>query len=138
MTKPIKVLELFAGVGGFRIGLENSNSEKYITKWANQWEPSRKAQDAFEVYDYQFPDSLNLNTNVEEIPDKEFAKMGADLIVGGFPCQDYSVARSTKGELGIQGKKGVLFWQIIRATEIIKPKYLILENVDRLLKSLPR
>ena len=135
MTKPITVLELFAGVGGFRIGLENSNSDKYITKWSNQWEPSRKAQDAFEVYDYQFPDSLNLNTNVEEIPDKEFAKMDADLIVGGFPCQDYSVARSTKGELGIQGKKGVLFWQIIRATEIIKPKYLILENVDRLLKS---
>lgn len=56
------------------------------------------------------------------------------MIVGGFPCQDYSVARSKKNEKGIEGKKGVLFWEIIRATEIIKPKYLILENVDRLLK----
>src|SRR5699024_10947467 len=131
----INVLELFAGVGGFRIGLENSNPEKFVTKWSNQWEPSRKSQDAFEVYDYQFPDSLNINEDIEEIPDETLAKMDADLIVGGFPCQDYSVARSKKGELGIQGKKGVLFWQIIRATEIIKPKYLILENVDRLLKS---
>ena len=131
----INVLELFAGVGGFRIGLEASNPEKYITKWANQWEPSRKSQDAFEVYDYQFPDSENINEDIEELPDELFEKMDADLIVGGFPCQDYSVARSRKGELGIQGKKGVLFWQIIRATEIIKPKYLILENVDRLLKA---
>lgn len=131
----INVLELFAGVGGFRIGLEASNPEKFITKWANQWEPSRKSQDAFEVYDYQYPDSDNINEDIEELPDEMFEKMDADLIVGGFPCQDYSVARSRKGELGIQGKKGVLFWQIIRATEIIKPKYLILENVDRLLKA---
>ena len=131
----INVLELFAGVGGFRIGLEASNPEKFITKWANQWEPSRKSQDAFEVYDYQYPDSDNINEDIEELPDEIFEKMDADLIVGGFPCQDYSVARSRKGELGIQGKKGVLFWQIIRATEIIKPKYLILENVDRLLKA---
>ena len=135
MNDTINILELFAGVGGFRIGLENSNPDKYITKWSNQWEPSRKSQDAFEVYDHQYPDSVNLNVDIEEISDEEFAEMDADLIVGGFPCQDYSVARSTKGELGIQGKKGVLFWQIIRATEIIKPKYLVLENVDRLLKS---
>ena len=60
---------------------------------------------------------------------------GVDMIVGGFPCQDYSVARSKKNELGIEGKKGVLFWEIIRATEVIRPKYLILENVDRLLKA---
>lgn len=135
VNNKINVLELFAGVGGFRIGLENSNPEKYVTKWSNQWEPSRKSQDAFEVYDYQFPDTENFNEDIEEIPDDVFEKMDADLIVGGFPCQDYSVARSKKGELGIQGKKGVLFWQIIRATEIIKPKYLVLENVDRLLKS---
>lgn len=135
MTKQLNVLELFAGVGGFRIGFEESNSDFYQTKWSNQWEPSRKSQDAFEVYDYRFPDSININEDIEEIPDHLFKKMDADLIVGGFPCQDYSVARSKKGELGIQGKKGVLFWQIIRATELIKPKYLVLENVDRLLKS---
>lgn len=135
MTKKFKILELFAGVGGFRIGLENSNPELYQTYWANQWEPSRKSQDAFEVYDYHYSNSLNINKSIEEITDEEFKEMDADIIVGGFPCQDYSVARSKKNEMGIEGKKGVLFWQIIRAINQIKPKYLILENVDRLLKS---
>lgn len=131
----MKVLELFAGVGGFRIGLENSDKDFFKTKWANQWEPSRKSQDAFEVYDYHFPDSENLNISISDISDEKFASIDADMIVGGFPCQDYSVARSKKNEKGIEGKKGVLFWEIIRATENIKPKYLILENVDRLLKA---
>ncbi|ARB41523.1 DNA (cytosine-5-)-methyltransferase [Mammaliicoccus sciuri] len=131
----MKVLELFAGVGGFRVGLEKSSSTIFKTKWANQWEPSRKSQDAFEVYDYHYPNSQNFNINIEDITDDEFSNMDADIIVGGFPCQDYSVARSKKNELGIEGKKGVLFWQIIRATNLIKPKYLILENVDRLLKA---
>ena len=135
MTKEMKVLELFAGVGGFRVGLEKSSSTIFKTKWANQWEPSRKSQDAFEVYDYHYPNSQNFNINIEDITDDEFSNMDADIIVGGFPCQDYSVARSKKNELGIEGKKGVLFWQIIRATNLIKPKYLILENVDRLLKA---
>lgn len=135
MNKTLNVLELFAGVGGFRIGLEKSNSDLFKTKWSNQWEPSRKSQDAFEVYNYQFPDSTNINENIEEIPSDVFEQMDADIIVGGFPCQDYSVARSKKHEMGIEGKKGVLFWQIIRATNHIKPKFLILENVDRLLKS---
>lgn len=131
----MKVLELFAGVGGFRIGLENAGENFFQTKWANQWEPSRKSQDAFEVYNYHFPDSENINISISEISDEKFATMDADMIVGGFPCQDYSVARSKKNEQGIEGKKGVLFWEIIRATRVIKPKYLILENVDRLLKA---
>lgn len=135
MKQQLQVLELFAGVGGFRIGLENSNPDFFNTQWSNQWEPSRKSQDAFEVYDYHFPNSKNINDSIEDITDSNFKQMNADLIVGGFPCQDYSVARSKKNEMGIEGKKGVLFWQIIRATRIIQPKYLILENVDRLLKS---
>lgn len=135
MTTELNVLELFAGVGGFRVGLEDSSQSVFKTKWANQWEPSRKSQDAYEVYNYHFPYSENLNINIEDITDETFKNMHADIIVGGFPCQDYSVARSKKNEMGITGKKGVLFWQIIRATRIIKPKYLILENVDRLLKA---
>ena len=131
----MKVLELFAGVGGFRVGLENADKKFFETKWANQWEPSRKSQDAFQVYDYHFPNSDNIDDSIVDITDEKFASMDADMIVGGFPCQDYSVARSKKNEQGIEGKKGVLFWEIIRATRIIKPKYLILENVDRLLKA---
>lgn len=131
----MNILELFAGVGGFRIGLENADKDYFQTKWANQWEPSRKSQDAFEVYDLHFPDSENINISISDIPDEKFAEMNPEMIVGGFPCQDYSVARSKKNEQGIEGKKGVLFWEIIRATRITNPKYLILENVDRLLKA---
>jgi DNA (cytosine-5-)-methyltransferase len=129
---------MFDGVGGFIVGLENSSKEIFKTLYSNQYEPSRKIQDAYEVGLYRFPNMEHIGTDVALIPNEKFEEMrknGVDMIVGGFPCQDYSVARSKKNELGIEGKKGVLFWEIIRATEVIKPKYLILENVDRLLKA---
>ncbi|WP_220751142.1 DNA (cytosine-5-)-methyltransferase [Apilactobacillus xinyiensis] len=135
MTKSLKVLELFAGVGGFRVGFDHADSDFFKTKWANQFEPSRKSQDAFEVYNYHYKDSENIGIDINDISDEKFKSMDADMIVGGFPCQDYSVARSKKKELGIQGKKGVLFWQIIRAAQNINPKYMLFENVDRLLKA---
>lgn len=132
----MNVLELFAGVGGFRVGLEKA-SPTFKTLWSNQFEPSRKSQDAFEVYNYHFPDSENWNEDISLISDERFSALNGklDLIVGGFPCQDYSVARTKKDEQGIEGKKGVLFWEIIRATKLSNPKYLLLENVDRLLKA---
>lgn len=107
------------------------------TLWSNQFEPSRKSQDAFEVYNYHFPDSENWNEDITKISDERFSALRGevDLIVGGFPCQDYSVARTKKDEEGIEGRKGVLFWEIIRATKLSNPKYLLLENVDRLLKA---
>lgn len=131
----IKVVELFAGVGGFRLGLEETNNRIFDVNWANQWEPSRKVQHAFDCYTSKFNTGKHINKDIAEITDKEMAETNADMIVGGFPCQDYSVARSLNGELGIQGKKGVLFWQIIRFIQNTYPKYLLLENVDRLLKS---
>lgn len=132
----MNVLELFAGVGGFRVGLEKA-SPTFKTLWSNQFEPSRKSQDAFEVYNYHFPDSENWNEDIATISDERFSalKGKVDLIVGGFPCQDYSVARTKKDEKGIEGRKGVLFWEIVRATKLSNSKYLLLENVDRLLKA---
>lgn len=132
----LNVLELFAGVGGFRVGLEKA-SPTLKTLWSNQFEPSRKSQDAFEVYSYHFPDSENWNEDITKISDERFSALRGevDLIVGGFPCQDYSVARTKKDEKGIEGRKGVLFWEIVRATKLSNPKYLLLENVDRLLKA---
>lgn len=129
---------MFDGVGGFPIGFNESDSEFFQTMYSNQFEPSKKTQDAYEVGVYRFPDMEHIPTDVALIPDDKFKEMrdnGVNMIVGGFPCQDYSVARSKKNELGIEGKKGVLFWEIIRATRIIKPEYLVLENVDRLLKA---
>lgn len=132
----LNVLELFAGVGGFRVGLEKA-SPRFKTLWSNQFEPSRKSQDAFEVYNYHFPDSENWNEDITTISDERFSALRGEvvLIVGGFPCQDYSVARTKKDEKGIECRKGVLFWEIIRATRLSQPKYLLLENVNRLLKA---
>lgn len=125
------VCELFAGVGGFRLGLESENPE-WNTVWANQWEPGKKNQYAFDCYVSHFGESENyINEDIANI-DKNIIPEH-NLLVGGFPCQDYSVART--GAKGIEGKKGVLWWQIRDTLEAKKPKFVLLENVDRLLKS---
>ncbi|SEN00670.1 DNA (cytosine-5)-methyltransferase 1 [Mesobacillus persicus] len=130
----IRAIELFAGVGGFRIGLERTNRVEIV--WGNQWEPSKKSQHAFLCYSVHFSGKgTHSNEDINKVDERVFRDMAIDLIVGGFPCQDYSVARTLSGESGIQGRKGVLFWEIIRLAKAIKPKYMIFENVDRLLKS---
>jgi len=134
-TDRLRVMELFAGVGGFRLGLEKANPDFFQINWANQWEPARKSQDAFECYRRNFETGIHINEDIATIQEETFIQARPNLIVGGFPCQDYSVARSLSGEKGIQGKKGVLFWEIKRVLESTHPKYVLLENVDRLLKS---
>ena len=135
--KTLNVVELFAGVGGFRLGLEQADAEVFKTVWANQWEPSRKVQHAFECYERNFNTGINeySNEDIAKVPEKVINEFETDLLVGGFPCQDYSVARSLNNEKGLEGKKGVLFWEIKRMIEHSYPKYVLLENVDRLLKS---
>lgn len=131
----IRVVELFAGVGGFRIGLEGA-SDAYETIWNNQWEPSTKHQDASLVYRARFGSEGHSNIDINEV--KTDTIPNHDLLVGGFPCQDYSVAASLSRSGGIEGKKGVLWWQIYRILEEkgeSRPNYLIFENVDRLLNS---
>lgn len=138
---PIKVVELFAGVGGFRIGLEGYPKKKksdYDVVWSNQWEPSTKAQHANLVYKNRWPNSNHYGENIEEVIENDFEAIpDHDLLVGGFPCQDYSVATTLKNSKGLIGKKGVLWWSIeaILRRKKNPPKYLMLENVDRLLKS---
>ena len=91
-----RVVELFAGVGGFRLGLEASGWE---VVWANQWEPGTKAQHAFDCYTSHFDTGIHVNEDInlvldqidagerEQIPNHE-------LLVGGFLRQDYSVAKT--------------------------------------------
>ncbi|USK48024.1 DNA (cytosine-5-)-methyltransferase [Bacillus sp. CMF12] len=130
----LKVIELFAGVGGFRLGLEATKGFEVV--WGNQWEPSKKAQDAFDCYARNFEgNGIHSNEDIAAVKVTDLMDLNPEIIVGGFPCQDYSVARSLHGEKGIQGKKGVLFWEIMRLARELRPKYLLLENVDRLLKS---
>lgn len=144
-------MEMFAGVGGFRLGLEglgtseHPRNDAYRVVWSNQFEPSTKRQHASEVYSARFGSAGHSNEDVWAVlhdPSK-FAEVLAarpDMLVGGFPCQDYSVARPAHQAAGIEGKKGVLWWSIFRCLEQLleagQPvKYLLLENVDRLLKS---
>lgn len=148
----LRVVELFAGVGGFRLGLQGWAGKSalsgyrmplrgrgeggYDVVWSNQWEPSTKRQHANEVYEARWPNANHCGDDLgtvstEDIPDH-------DLLVGGFPCQDYSVATTLKNSKGLRGKKGVLWWQIeriLREKGDRAPRYLFLENVDRLLKS---
>lgn len=136
------VVELFAGVGGFRCGFNDVKFDgKEVTEennwnfvWANQWEPSTKTQAAFDCYCERFGESENHvcedigKIDKNTIPDHT-------VLVGGFPCQDYSVARSLSNEKGIEGKKGVLWWEIAKVLESKQPPFVLLENVDRLLRS---
>ena len=128
------ICELFAGVGGFRIGFEN-NSKDWTTVFANQWEPSKKVQHAFECYKYHFNEFGGVteysNTDISQVPTNVIPEHS--VLVGGFPCQDYSVAST--GAKGIEGKKGVLWWEIERIVKDKRPPFILLENVDRLLKS---
>ena len=135
------VVELFAGVGGFRCGLnkvelkndkvkENGNW-KFV--WANQWEPSTKTQDAFDCYSKRFGSEDVSNVDIFEVNKKEIPNH--TLLVGGFPCQDYSVAQTLSNSKGIEGKKGVLWWAIVDVLKTKKPPFVFLENVDRLLLS---
>lgn len=151
----IKIAELFAGVGGFRLGLEGYSSEEhpefnmpsagsFQTVWANQWEPpgNETKQFAWRCYESRFGKGSCVNEDIHKVLDDFDAGMDdhgipsdVDMVVGGFPCQDYSVAKPLSQSGGIEGKKGVLWWDIYRFLDIKRPKYLLFENVDRLLKS---
>lgn len=132
------ICELFAGVGGFRLGFDRLESG-WETTWFSQWEPGARTQWAHDCYVQHFGDSFDLNNEFhtgedistmdkQTIPDHT-------LLVGGFPCQDYSVAHTLSSSHGIEGKKGVLWWQIRDTIIAKKPPFCIFENVDRLLKS---
>ena len=138
------VVELFAGVGGFRIGLERA-SQAFHTVWANQWEPSTKRQEAYDIYVRNFGNCSVLAGErvVEAVSNEDITRVDInaipnhEMLVGGFPCQDYSVANSLENARGLDGKKGQLWWSIesILRSHRTPAKYLFLENVDRIINS---
>ena len=151
-TKTIKVAELFAGVGGFRLGLDGYHDPDnpqfdmppagdFETIWANQWEPpgTPSKQFAWRCYESHFGEGSCVNEDIAVVLDQyEAGEIGipdVDMVCGGFPCQDYSVAKPLSQAGGIEGEKGVLWWSIYRFLKLKSPKYCLFENVDRLLKS---
>lgn len=149
----IKIAELFAGVGGFRLGLEGyadpAHPEFYMkpagpfrTIWANQWEPpgTKTRQFAARCYEERFGEGSVVNEDINKVLEEVEAGERTlpdqiDMVVGGFPCQDYSVAKPLSQAHGIEGKKGVLWWDIYHFLELKNPRFGLFENVDRLLKS---
>lgn len=132
------ICELFAGVGGFRLGFDRLQTG-WKTTWFSQWEPGKTKQWAHDCYVYHFGDSADLKGEYHtgediSVMDKNNVP-DHNLLVGGFPCQDYSVAHSLSSSKGIEGKKGVLWWQIRDILITKRPAFVMLENVDRLLKS---
>ena len=132
------IVELFAGVGGFRLGFERLNSG-WETVWFSQWEPGARTQWAHDCYIEHFGESKDINGEVTtgiDISEVDKSSIPSHtLLVGGFPCQDYSVAHSLSTSKGLEGKKGVLWWQIRDTIIAKKPPFILLENVDRLIKS---
>lgn len=145
-TKPRvgRVAELFAGVGGFRLGLEGHRAtgvrgSGWRVVWSNQWEPSTRTQHASDCYRVHFGDEghscEDIHTVLQRAERDPKVLPKVDLVVGGFPCQDYSVARVLSQAAGLEGKKGVLWWEIEKFLRLKRPRFVFLENVDRLLKS---
>lgn len=131
-----RAVELFAGVGGFRLALEKNG---WSTILSNQWEPGARRQFASDCYIRRFGTSGHTCEDIATVLDKMEAGESAvpeyDLVVGGFPCQDYSVAKPLNQAHGIEGKKGVLWWEIYRFLRLSTPRFALLENVDRMLNS---
>jgi DNA (cytosine-5)-methyltransferase 1 len=133
----LKVIELFAGAGGFRLALETAffNEKKFDFVWFNQYEKGEKKQFAYNCYCKNFNDLKTPLANEDLFTIKSDQIPDHDLLVAGFPCQDYSVAKSRLISSGLKGEKGSLFWQIIRILKDKKTPYFLLENVDRLIAS---
>ena len=144
-----QICELFAGVGGFRLGLNRLQSG-WKTVWFSQWEPGARTQWAFDCYVQHFGDSVDINgeyhtcediSNVDKhsIPDHT-------LLVGGFPCQDFSVAgkrlgfnskkddkrQARKDDEPSEESRGKLYFWMKEVIDIVKPKIFVAENVKGL------
>ena len=121
--KPIKYLDMFAGVGGFRTGLTNVGDFFVPVGWCEIDKHAQKAYRAlYETEGEYFCDDAT-QIKPEDLPE-------IDLICAGFPCQPFSVSGR---RLGFADTRGTLFHEIVRVAEARRPAYLLLENVPGLL-----
>lgn len=118
-------LDLFAGIGGFRLGMECAGH-----KCVGYCEIDKYARLSYNAI-HNTEGEIDYK-DITEVTNEEFRKLRGkvDVICGGFPCQAFSIAGN---QLGFEDARGTLFYEIARAAEQIKPRYLFLENVRNLL-----
>lgn len=120
----MKFLDLFAGIGGFRLGMESAGHECVgfceIDKYARaSYKAIHNTEGEIELHD------------ITAVSDESIRGFGSvDVICGGFPCQAFSIAGHRRG---FEDTRGTLFFEICRFASILRPKYLFLENVRGLL-----
>ena len=120
----MKFLDLFAGIGGFRLGMESAGHECIgfceIDKFAREsYKAIHNTEGEIELHD------------ITQVSDEFVRGIGSvDIITGGFPCQAFSIAGNRRG---FEDTRGTLFFEIARFASILRPRYLFLENVKGLL-----
>lgn len=124
LDKQMKFLDLFAGIGGFRLGMESAGHECVgfceVDKYARaSYKAIHNTEGEIELHD------------ITRVTDESIRRFGSvDVICGGFPCQAFSIAGHRRG---FEDTRGTLFFEICRFASVLRPKYLFLENVRGLL-----
>jgi DNA (cytosine-5)-methyltransferase 1 len=128
--KTLRVCSLFAGCGGLDLGFEQAENERfaYSIVWANDFDKSACA-----TYRKNFPNTELIegdiwNYKLEEMP-------RCDVILGGFPCQDFSMLRGGTKRNGVETKRGLLYTKFVEAVKLRKPLFFVAENVKGLISA---
>jgi modification methylase hindV len=124
MSSDLKVIDLFSGIGGLSLGIQNAGFNVVLA--VDNWKP------AIDIYEKNFSHPI-MNIDLEDVDSsvKILKKFSPDIIVGGPPCQDYSAA-GKRDEEGGRANLTISFAEIIGK---LKPKYFIMENVDMITRS---
>jgi DNA (cytosine-5)-methyltransferase 1 len=127
--KKLKVLDTFAGAGGFSLGFEMAGCEVIGAIETDAW--------ATETFAFNHPNAVVIKKNIEELTDKEilekFGALKPDIVLGGPPCQGFSICNKNNGDP--KDPRNSLFEEFVRVGKILKPKLMIMENVPNLAKA---
>ncbi len=121
--KVYRSVDLFAGIGGIRLGFDKAFKKNIKTVFVSEWD--NKAQ---ETYKANFNDKFDIQGDITKIEEKEIPKH--DILLAGFPCQAFSLAGQKKG---FEDTRGTLFFEVARIIKYHKPKVIFCENVKNLL-----
>jgi DNA (cytosine-5)-methyltransferase 1 len=127
--KKLKVLDTFAGAGGFSLGFEMAGCDVIGAIETDAW--------ATDTFAFNHPDAIVIKTNIEELTDEEilekFGSIKPDIVLGGPPCQGFSICNKNNGDP--KDPRNSLFEEFVRVGKILKPKLMIMENVPNLAKA---